>query len=205
MGDEAMANVLTGLRKSPRQKRAAATFEAIVEAAAHILRDEGATALTTNAVAARAGVSIGSLYQYFPNKQAIVRALIAREFRLAEAIRPAVIDSDAPAEEIVRAIVDWHFDFRARDPALALRLASLARETLPEEERERIASLRRERVARTVGKLVVDGEPRMHAAFLVDTCINAIADEAMKRHPAELRSPTLRAEVTALLMGCLGS
>lgn len=205
MGDEAMANVLTELRKSPRQKRAAATFEAIVEAAAHILRDEGAASLTTNAVAARAGVSIGSLYQYFPNKQAIVRALIAREFRLAEAIRPAVIDSDASAEEIVRAIVDWHFDFRARDPELALRLAALARETLPEEERERIAALRRERVGRTVAKLVGNAEGRAHAAFLVDVCINAIADETMKRRTAELRSPALRAEVAVLLMGYLGS
>jgi len=200
-----MANVLTDLRKSPQQKRATATFDAIVEAAAHILRDDGAEALTTNAVAARAGVSIGSLYQYFPNKQAIVRALIAREFRLAEAIRPAAIDSDAPTAEIVRAIVDWHFDFRARDPALALRLATLARETLPEDERQRIASLRRERVGRTVSKLVArtnDGE-RPDAAFVVDACINAIADETMKRHPERLSSDALRAEVMVLLTGYL--
>lgn len=197
-----MANVLTELRKSPRQKRAAVTFDAIVEAAAHILRDEGTTALTTNAVAERAGVSIGSLYQYFPNKQAIVRALIAREFKLAEAIRPAAIDSNAPAAEVVRSIVDWHFDFRARDPGLALKLAALARESLPEEERERINTLRRERVARTVGRLV-DPATRAHAAFLVDVCINAIADETMKRYPAKLESSALRAEVAALLLGYL--
>ncbi len=199
-----MGNVLTDLRKSPRQKRAAITFEAIVEAAAHILRDQGAEALTTNAVAARAGVSIGSLYQYFPNKQAIVRALIARELRLAEAIRPAVIDSDALAAEIVRAIVDWHFDFRGRDPVLTLRLAALARETLPEDERLRIAALRRERVARTVDKLT-GGTTRDHAAFIVDVCVNAIGDETMKRHPTELKSPHLRAEVVALLTGYLHS
>ena len=198
-----MANVLTELRKSPRQKRAAATFEAIVEAAAHILRDEGAAALTTNAVAARAGVSIGSLYQYFPNKQAIVRALIAREVKLAEAIRPAAIDSDAPAAEIVHAIVDWHFNLRARDPALALKLAALARETLPEAERARLNALRRERVARTVGRLVRGTGERTHAAFLVDVCINAIADETMKRCPTELASPQLRAEVVTLLIGYL--
>lgn len=197
-----MGNVLTELRKSPRQKRATVTFEAIVEAAAHILRDEGPEALTTNAIAARAGVSIGSLYQYFPNKQAIVRALIAREFRLAEAIRPAVIDGDAPAAEIVRAIVDWHFDFRSRDPELALRLAKLAGETLPAEERERIASLRRERVGRTVGRLT-GGADCAHAAFIVDVCINAIGDETMKRQPEQLKSPELREEVAALLIGYL--
>lgn len=202
MGNKAVANVLTDLRKSPRQKRAAATFEAIVEAAAHILRQDGAEALTTNAVAARAGVSIGSLYQYFPNKQAIVRALIAREFKLAEAIRPAAIDGDGPAAEVVRAIVDWHFDFRARDPELALRLRKLAGETLPGEERERISSLRRERVGRTVAKLTGEAK-RAHAAFIVDVCINAVADETMKRSPAQLKSPDLRAEVAALLASYL--
>ena len=199
-----MTKVLTDLRKSPRQKRAAATFEAIVEAAAHILRAEGAAALTTNAVAVRAGVSIGSLYQYFPNKQAIVRALIERAFKHAEAIRPAVIDSDAPAHEIVRAVVDWHFAFRAHDPELTLRLASLASETLPDEERQAVTALRRARVGRTVSKLLgASAGEREHAAFLVDVCLNAMADETMKRNPAQLRSEELRAEVAALLTGYL--
>ena len=52
---------------------------AVVEAAAQILEDRGLAALNTNAIAARAGVSIGSLYQYFPGKEAIVAALIRRE------------------------------------------------------------------------------------------------------------------------------
>ena len=199
-----MTKVLTDLRKSPRQKRAAATFEAIVEAAAHILRADGAGALTTNAVAARAGVSIGSLYQYFPNKQAIVRALIERAFKHAEAIRPAVIDSNAPAHEIIRAVVDWHFAFRAHDPELTLRLAALAAETLPDEERQRVTELRRARVGRTVTKLLgTSASERAHAAFIVDICLNAIADETMKRSPAQLGSEELRAEAAALLMGYL--
>ena len=156
-------------------------------------------------VAARAGASIGSLYQYFPNKQAIVRALIEREFKHAEAIRPTLIDGDGSKSDIVRAIVDWHFELRARDPKLALRLRALAAETLPEAERLKIATLRRERVARTVAKLVGQGleAKRTHAAFIVDTCINAIADETMRRDPSQLKSEGLRAEVTALLIGYL--
>lgn len=66
-------------RKLPRQERAAVTVAAILEAAAHILETGGFDAYTTNAIAARAGVSIGSLYQYFPNKTALTQALIARE------------------------------------------------------------------------------------------------------------------------------
>jgi len=66
-------------RKTARQTRATQTVEAIVEAAARILETRGLEGYTTNAVAERAGVSIGSLYQYFPNKDAITLALIARE------------------------------------------------------------------------------------------------------------------------------
>lgn len=66
-------------RKKPAQQRAAFTVHAILEAAAHILEHRGLEGYTTNDIAARAGVSIGSLYQYFPNKDAVTLALIERE------------------------------------------------------------------------------------------------------------------------------
>lgn len=66
-------------RKLPAQARSAATVSAILEAAARILETRGFPGYTTNAVAERAGVSIGSLYQYFPNKDALTAALIERE------------------------------------------------------------------------------------------------------------------------------
>lgn len=67
------------MRKLPRQARAKRTIEAIFEATAHIVDSEGAEALSTNKVAQRAGVSIGTLYQYFPTKEAIMVAMIAQE------------------------------------------------------------------------------------------------------------------------------
>jgi AcrR family transcriptional regulator len=66
-------------RKSPRQRRSTATVDAILEAAARILEADGLEALTTNAVADLAGVSIGSLYQYFPGKAAILAEMIRRQ------------------------------------------------------------------------------------------------------------------------------
>jgi len=66
-------------RKSPTQARSVATVEAILQAAAHILETEGLSACSTNAVARKAGVSIGSLYQYFPSKDAIMRELIMEQ------------------------------------------------------------------------------------------------------------------------------
>lgn len=65
-------------RKTPRQRRSAELVEAIYEAAARILEREGLSALNTNRVAEVAGVSVGSLYQYFPSKEAIVAGLLRR-------------------------------------------------------------------------------------------------------------------------------
>jgi AcrR family transcriptional regulator len=68
------------MRKEPRQARAQVTVEAILEAAAHILDRQGWARFTTNAVAEAAGVSIGSLYQYFPNKLALIEAILRCHF-----------------------------------------------------------------------------------------------------------------------------
>lgn len=67
------------MRKLPRQARAKRTIEAIFEATAQIVASDGAESLSTNKVAQQAGVSIGTLYQYFPTKEAIVVAMIAQE------------------------------------------------------------------------------------------------------------------------------
>lgn len=98
-------------RKRPRQARAQATVEAILEAAAHILRDQGYEKASTNRIAERAGVSIGSLYQYFPNKRAIVCELIDQHVQgMLELLIEKLADlAQAPLEqaclETVRAMV----------------------------------------------------------------------------------------------------
>ena len=66
-------------RRKPSQDRSKATCLAILQAAAHILEEEGEAAFTSNRIAERAGVSIGSLYQYFPNKKAVLFALAMDE------------------------------------------------------------------------------------------------------------------------------
>jgi AcrR family transcriptional regulator len=87
--DEArMTSKRSGIqRRKPRQARSRATWEAIVEAAAQILERDSAEGFTTGSVAERAGVSIGTLYQYFPDKQAILAAAAKRE--LVEAAPPS--------------------------------------------------------------------------------------------------------------------
>lgn len=80
MGDHLLAGA-PKQRKQPTQDRSTATVEAIVEAAIRILRTEGWARLTTTRVAQRAGVSVGSLYQYFPNREAIAVEIVRQRTR----------------------------------------------------------------------------------------------------------------------------
>ena len=66
------------MKKRPTQGRSRATVEAVLEATAQLLAESGYAALTTNHIADRAGVSIGSIYQYFPGKEAIVAQVVDR-------------------------------------------------------------------------------------------------------------------------------
>jgi len=78
-------------RKAPRQARSRATVDAILDAAARVLVQRGYAATTTNAVAEVAGVSVGSLYQYFPNKDSLIAALHDRHGRQMSALLDAAL------------------------------------------------------------------------------------------------------------------
>ena len=82
---------LTNPRKSATQKRSRATVDALVEATARVLIREGYDRASTNKIAETAGVSIGSLYQYFPSKEALVAAVIERHTQeLSNVVRGAM-------------------------------------------------------------------------------------------------------------------
>jgi AcrR family transcriptional regulator len=95
----------------PRQERAHATFDAALEAAARIVRQHGAAALTTNRIAERAGISIGTLYGYFPDKTAILVALARRILADDRAALITALDTDPagePIRSLVRALIARH-------------------------------------------------------------------------------------------------
>jgi|SRR5665213_603504 len=108
-------------RKLPRQPRSEATVEAILQAAAQVFERHGYAAGTTNRIAERAGVSIGSVYQYFPNKDAILVAL-ARQ-HIAEgtvALQPHLqrLSAGASFEEVLPGIVEAMVALHALAPRL---------------------------------------------------------------------------------------
>lgn len=100
------------MRKEPRQARSRATVEAIIQAGARILSDEGWAGFTTNRVADLAGVSIGSLYQYFPDKLSLVDAIRHRHLddsiAVMRNIRASGLSPEEFATRLVQAIVAAH-------------------------------------------------------------------------------------------------
>jgi AcrR family transcriptional regulator len=115
-----MASTPNAPRKRPRQKRAQATVDAILDASAELLVSLGYDKLSTNKVAQRAGVSVGSLYQYFGNKESIVMALVERHTdRMLALLEDKIAEFiDAPLEDGVRSYVRAMMEAHAQDPEL---------------------------------------------------------------------------------------
>lgn len=111
-------------RKRPRQARSAATLEAIFEATIQVLLADGMRALTTTRVAERAGVSVGTMYQYFPHKQSLIYALNERYLEmLAEKVEATCrAQTGRPVGEMLEALIDtyWRVKTERADVTRAL-------------------------------------------------------------------------------------
>jgi AcrR family transcriptional regulator len=106
-------------RRKPRQVRAELTRERILAAAAHVFTEHGYAAGTTNRIAEHARISIGSLYQYFPNKDAILAELLVRHIDRGTWTQADQLDLSAGSlEATVRALVRDAIDNHSDDPQL---------------------------------------------------------------------------------------
>jgi len=109
-------------RKQPQQARSSGLVAAILDAAVQVLAKEGTQRFTTARVAERAGVSVGSLYQYFPNKAAILFRLQSDEWRrTSELLRGILADAAKPPPTRLRALV--HAFIRSECEEAAIRVA----------------------------------------------------------------------------------
>lgn len=188
-------------RKRPMQRRSTATVEAILEAAARILETGGLPGYTTNAVAERAGVSVGSLYQYFPNRDALTAALIERESaELLDGIDAAGV---APTcEASVLGLIRVAVAHQMRRPALA-RILDFEERRLPLDERdERVGQRIHAVLTRALG---LADAPRLadreSAAYDVFAMVHGIVDAAGER--GETDAAALEARVTRAVIGYL--
>ncbi|WP_027556043.1 TetR family transcriptional regulator [Bradyrhizobium sp. Cp5.3] len=114
-------------RKQPQQARSAGLVAAILDAAVQVLSKEGAQRFTTARVAEKAGVSVGSLYQYFPNKAAILFRLQSDEWqRTSELLRGILADGTKPPPARLRALVRAFFRSECEEAAIRVALNDAA-------------------------------------------------------------------------------
>jgi AcrR family transcriptional regulator len=190
-------------RKAARQERSQVTVDAILEAAARLFAEGGLEDVNTNRIAELAGVSIGSLYQYFPSKQAILGELIDRHSeQTTAALAAKLADFDArPIPDVLREIVEILLEADTID----LNLHRVFLDKLPDADRieqrtgeirrmttavrERLLERRRDELA------VVD---RDVAAVVLVHALEAVTNAVVFEFPERLRDPVLVDEITAL-------
>jgi AcrR family transcriptional regulator len=197
----------TNPRKSASQERSRSTVDALLEATARVLVKEGYDRASTNRIAEVAGVSIGSLYQYFPSKEALVAAVIDRHTQeVSEVTRNALVKVAArPIEVAAREFVSVAIDAHRVNPKLHGVLA----EQIPRVGRlENIEANVREGYALVRGYLEahrdeIDVADLDLAAFVLVTVVEALTHAAVLRRPDILADEKERRfvdDVTRLLV-----
>ncbi|WP_082827435.1 TetR/AcrR family transcriptional regulator [Mesorhizobium ciceri] len=194
------------MRKAPRQQRSRATVDTIVEAAARVLARRGWADFTTNETASVGGVSVGSIYQYFPNKLALAEEIRKRHL---DAVLAAISGSDERgsaiaveqrAAKLVDGVVAAHSVDQELHRVLIDEVPLAARSTQDQFEAE---YLRRYRAVIASAKGKADPERDDIAARVLSGAVEGVV-HAAARH-GELQSPALRAELIELVCAYLGS
>ncbi len=197
-----------GIRRRPSQERASATFEAILEAAAELFCGLGYDHASTNRIAERAGVSIGSLYQYFAGKEAILAALLESHRSSVHAVASeafvTLADPEVPLRVGLTELITSLVDFHAEDPELTRVLSAevphLAHGAANHDDVDHYVSLTvemlRARPDVTVGNLEV-------SAILLVTTVEALTRWLAHGAPPEIESSGFIREAVAMLVGYL--
>jgi AcrR family transcriptional regulator len=197
----------TSARKRPSQARSRFTVDAILDAAARVFEAHGYVGGTTNRIAERAGVSVGSLYEYFPNKDAIVVALAERELgreqrEILELLEGAGAE---PLGALLRRFVEAVVGFHGRSPALHRILFEEAEH--PPEAHACVLRFEESLAHALEGVLrqrqIAVGDPDL-AAHLIVQATEGLAHRFALRGLHELGRATFVDEVTRLLERYLG-
>jgi AcrR family transcriptional regulator len=194
-------------RKLPVQARSKIKVEAILEAAAHILKRDGPAGFTTNHVAEAANVSVGSIYQYFPNKESILVTLMRRQITRARAMRPAVLDQKDAISlcERIQAAVRWHLDVRREDPEIHRRLYEVHRDVLTSDERAEFDRFHETAVlsALSYHRREIHQRNLATAALVVSQFMLAATQAATAERPELLRDPDYERSIARAVLAYL--
>jgi AcrR family transcriptional regulator len=195
------------LRRTPSQERSLQTVDAILEATARVLTQDGFAACSTNRVAKVAGVSIGSLYQYFPDKDSLTVALLDREVTRSEDQVAAHLKAAQPTtvEAAARALVQGlTIAVRPRRALLKVLLAELhgvdAATRLQDRQvhqEARIATLLRAHQPELKAR-----RPEL-AALLIVTLLSGVVRRIVVEQPEWLDDATLEEDLTRMILSYL--
>ena len=193
------------MRKAPRQQRSRVTVDVIVEAATRVLARRGWARFTTNEIAAVAGVSVGSLYQYFPNKLAIAEAIRQRHLdEVLVALSGAGDDNEAiPLDQRAARFADGVIAAHSVDEALHRVLLDevplVARSSYAEFEAQ-YQRRYRALIAASAGANGAAGDDET-AARVLSSAVEGVVHAAA--HRGDLRLPALRSELVRLILAYL--
>jgi AcrR family transcriptional regulator len=196
-------------RNRPQQSRSRVTVGSILDAAIRIFEQQGTEAATTSRIAEVAGVSVGTLYQYFQNRDAILDALQDREFERATAMMQRVLSGGALASdrEVARSVVEGLLGLYRAAPALH---RALVLEGLRVTPAERVLAFDL-RVIGMIKTFMLRDPSRVRpqrvdaAAFVVYQAVRASMLAYLLESPAGVDDDALLDEVTELILGYLGS
>ena len=196
----------TLVRRQPKQRRARVTVEAVLDSVAKVLKRDGVDAVTTNHIAEVAGVSIGSIYQYFPDKRAIFTALHRRHVQEIDRLIESTLIEHATSslDDLMRAMVEAMVDAHTGDPELYQLMMTLVPHgvdgtpafpvRLHNAFRLAIASRQRELKRRKdLDKMV----------FVVTNMVDALAHGAVLRRPEGLSLAAAKEEAVRAVLAYL--
>ena len=195
-------------RKLPKQARAQATVEAILEATSRILQTDGERALTTNAVARLAGISIGTLYQYFPDKNAILITLARQELAVTDKAVSAgfttKVKADAKTDPVrsgIRALLNG---FKGRQRARKALIEALIVNGLTDELARPVDNVMRDLLAEQA-QGVNTGMPAMKpvTAYVLTRAVIGTLRAALMEQSNYLGKPEFEDELVKLVHGLL--
>jgi AcrR family transcriptional regulator len=167
-------------RKKPRQSRSQTLVDAILQAAIRVLTREGARRFTTIRVAEESGISIGSLYQYFPNKEAILFKLQTDEWSATgQSLEAIMADTAMPPPERLKRLVKVFFQSECEEAAFRVALADAAPMYRDAPESKTHSSEHAKRFLKFVTEALphADNQQRAFCADLIKTMISAIGEK----------------------------
>ena len=189
-------------RKTPVQARATVTVEAICEATIQVLLSHGAERLTTTRVADRAGVSVGTLYQYYPNKRSLLYAVMEEHLdRVATAVESACEQArNKPLAEMIKQVVEIFVDTKMDRADISVALYKIAADIGGPELVKRAGQ--RMRKAIEVMLQTAPDTKSAPEAFAIDTMLAAMSGTMRSMLEARPSPATVRKQREQLVLLC---